>query len=66
MNSGSRLSLITSQSTEKIADVSYLCNSTENRRARKLKKEKCLDFQMGEKNGAYNLDRNALQWKPVQ
>lgn len=50
MNSGSRLRFITCQSTKKIADVSHLCKSTENRRrARKLEKGKCPDFQMGEK-----------------
>lgn len=61
MNSGSRLRLITFQSTEKIADVSYLCKSTENRRrARKLEKEKCFDFQKGGKDELHNLQMRKL------
>lgn len=49
MNLGSRLRFITCQSSEKTADVSHLCKSTENgRRARKLEKEKCPDYQTGE------------------
>lgn len=55
MNSVSRLRLITFQSTGKIADVSYLCKSTENKKsARKLEKGECPGFQ-GEKDGLHNL-----------
>lgn len=57
----SRLSLIISQNTEKIADVRYICKSTENRRrVRKLEKEKLFDFQMGKKDGLHNLRMGKL------
>ena len=50
MNLGSRLRFTSCQSSEKTADVSNLCKSTENgRRARKLEKEKCPDYQTGER-----------------
>lgn len=52
----SGLRFITSQSPEKVADGSYLCKYTENRRrARKLEKGKCPDFQKEAKDELYNL-----------